>query len=560
MAQGSLADRVGNVVRLAEVVRVLASHGFAHLVRGAGLHQGIPARLLRDLHLLDAPEGEPATRGERLRAVLAELGPTFVKFGQVLSTRSDLLGPELAGELAGLQDRVPPAPEAEVRAQVVAELGAEYPELFASISPEPVAAASISQVYRARLPGGEEVAVKVRRPGIERVIESDLRLLGSIAEWLRHRGEEDDEAIALDPVAVFEEFARALRRELDFSVERRTLEKFGALFATTPSVFVPRCHARWSSGSVLTMDWIDGVRVDDLAAYPGRNSDPRKVARIGCDIVCTQIFEHLVFHADPHPGNLMLLRDDRIAFLDYGMVGRLSRGDVERIADLLRAVQGGDAEAATEGLLGFTATGDVEDKKALTHEVADYLAFEAEDIVAGGQIGKGLDRLTSILRRHRLELAPRVTLLVKALASIETTGRRLDPHLDVLPSLRPHVERILLSRLDPRQLAGDLEHQAADLLRLARELPDEVRTLSRLLRQGKLRLQLGHEKLGHLATVTDRASNRIAFAVISGSLIIGSSLLMTSQAAAPRLGLTGFVAAALLGLGLLVSILRSRDY
>lgn len=556
MAYGPLEERVGNVVRITEVVRVLVHHGFAHLVRASGLADGLPARVLRELKLLSAPSGEPETIGVRLRRVLCELGPTFVKFGQVLSTRPDVLGPEICDELRGLQDDVPAVPFDQIEPVLERELGGKVDELFTAFTRTPLAAASISQVYRARLEGDTEVVVKVRRPGIRDLIESDLRLMRGLAEWTQ-RGEDLDWT---DPVAMVDEFARSIRRELDLGIERRLIERFRENFAESPGVHIPRTYPARSSDGILTLEYIDGVRVDAVDRYPERDSDPEVVARLGCEVVCKQVFEHRLFHADPHPGNVFLTRGNRIAFLDYGMVGRLSRNDVVAMADLLFAVGQADADACVKQLLAFTVTSDVDDRRALVHEVADYLAFEAEDIIAGGRVGRAIEVLIDILRRHRLELAPRFSILMKALATIESTARALDPGIDLLPTLRPWVERILRERYSPREIVGDVGQDVQGMFQLLRELPDDLQDLLRTLRRGRFHAHVELERLGLVVEVVDRASNRIAFGLVSGALIIGSSLLMTTEKAAPNLGFAGFLIAGLLGLGLLLSILRSREY
>jgi len=541
---------------LAEVVQVLVRHGFADLVRRVGLHEGVPAKLLRGMRLLDAPTGEPETFGKRLRTVLTELGPTFVKCGQVLSTRPDLISPEICAELEQLQDRVDTLPFDEIAPVFEQELGATVDELYASFEKTPVAAASLSQVYRAQLETGETVAVKVQRPGIEAVIEADLRLMQGIAEWV----EEHVEDLAwVDPIGIVDEFARSIRRELDFTIEAHTINRFRENFAKTDAVFVPKTYAALSQRRVLTMDWVDGVRLDNLDEYPARNCDPKTVARQGADAVCRQVFEHGLFHADPHPGNILVTRDNQIAFLDYGMIGHIERTDGAAMADLLRAMFREDARASVNAILMLTTTDEPEDLDALEHEMADFMAFEGHSIISGGLVGRGIERATDILRHHHLELAPRFSLLLKALATIETVAHQLDPDMDMVPLLQPHVERLVARRYSPIQLAKETQQNITELVRLGRQLPGDLQQLMRMLRRGRFKIQLNHEGLQKMAAVLDRSSNRIAFGVITGSVIIGSSLLMTTDIGARGLGLAGYLVAGVLGLSLAVSILRSRN-
>ncbi|GMW01785.1 MAG: ABC transporter [Candidatus Hydrogenedentota bacterium] len=557
MPYRSLAKRVGNAVRLAELVQILVKHGFADLVRRLGLHEGLPAKMLRGLRILDVQEDIPETLGSRLRAALTQMGPSFIKFGQILSTRPDLIGVSLCQELTLLQDRVDPYPLERMRPVIEASLGVAMEDLFLEFDATPIAAASLSQVYRARLRNHQPVAVKVQRPGIRDVIRSDVSLLRAIAEWIV---EHVEDLAWMDPVGTVDEFERSILRELDYAIEARTVDQFNENFKGIETVFVPRIYPDACSMQVLTMDWIDGVRVDAVDEYTARNSTPKTVALNGCDILCRQVFEHHLFHADPHPGNIMLLQRNQIAFLDYGMAGFLEKRDVNALAELLLAVLQKNTRRCVEVIELFTTSGEVEDPLTLEHEVAEYVTFEAQSILGGGQVGRALEHVTYILRRHRLQLSPRFSLLMKALMTIESTGRALDPEMDMVPVMRPYIERIVMQKYAPDNLMNEARLNAENFLRLGKDLPDDLRQLMRKLKRGKLNVHLNHEGLERVAAVTDRASNRVAFSVVTGSLIVGSSLLMSTEQAAQTLGLFGFTIAGLLGFGLLISILRSRNY
>ncbi len=557
MPYGTLARRVGNAVRLAEVTRVLWRYGFSDLMARIGIYDSIPAKLLRKLRVITPVGTEPETRGARLRGALIELGPTFVKFGQVLSTRSDLIGKSLSDELTDLQDRVTSVPFDTMRDVIVDTLGAGETELFAEFNPEPVASASLSQVYRARLENGADVAVKLQRPGIRRVIESDLSLIRGIAEWTAEHVADLD---WMDPVGTIDEFERSILRELDFTIEARIIDRFRENYRGIEGVFIPQTYPELSGRTVLTIDWVDGVRLDATEEFPARNSNPKVVAARGCDSVCRQIFEHRLFHADPHPGNIFVTRNNVIAFLDYGMVGNLERTDVLAMADMLRAILEQDARACVQMLLSFTTAGEVENPEAFEHQVSEYLAFEAQAIVAGGEVGKAIEQLTNVLRRHQLQFAPRFSLLMKSMATIESTGHALDPNLDIVPILKPYIERIILERYAPVNLLKEGRQHLASVARLWAEIPTDVRILLRMLRRGRLKITMNHEGLEHLTNVTDRASNRITFGLIAGSLIVGSSLLMFQGSGSWIVGASGFIGAGVLGIALLISILRSRNF
>lgn len=557
MPYRSLAKRVGNVVRLAEVIQILAKHGFADIVRRGGLHEGLPAKVLRQLHLIEPPEKSIETRGARLRAALMELGPTFVKFGQVLSTRPDLIGKKICDDLMELQDRVKALPFDKMAPVIQKNLGAGVKDLYGEFDTDAVASASLSQVYRARTKEGHPVAVKVQRPRAQQTIEADLSLLMSLAEWVT---EHMEEVSWMDLTGAVEEFDRSIKRELDFTVEARIIERFHSNYKEDETVFIPQVYRELSARQVLTMDWVECVRLDALAAFPARNCNPKTIAKLGCDTLCKQVFDFRLFHADPHPGNIQVLRDNRIVFLDYGMVGNLERVDVVAIADLLRSIFYEDSHSCVRALLLFTTAIDVEDRTALEHEVGEFIAFEAQAVVNSGELGKAIERVTRILRKHKLQLAPRYSLLLKALATVESSGHQLDPDLDMIPIIRPYVERIVEERFSPLALAKEARKNLSALLRMGQQLPADVQQLLRLLRHGKLKMTMNHEGLDRLANVTDRASNRITFGLIAGSLIIGSSLLMFQDVGGGQIGLAGFVVAGILGVFLLISILRSRNF
>lgn len=556
MPYRTLTKRVGNAVRLAEVVQILVKHGFADVIQRMGLHEGLPAKVLRSLRIMEATPQPGRTQAARLQKALTELGPTFVKAGQVLSTRPDLVGTRMAAELSALQDRVEPLPFDEMQPAIEASLEGKLSDLFASFDPVPVAAASLSQVYRARLHSGVDVAVKAQRPGVRAVIQADLSLMRTVAEWVF---EHMEERVWIDPVGVVEEFERTVQRELNFLIEQRTIDRFRALYENDAHLFVPRTYPDLCTPLVLTMDWIDGVRVDDLAAYPARNSDPRQVALAGCQVLCRQVFEHRFFHADPHPGNIFLLRDNRFALLDYGMVGHLERADVLAMADLLAGVFHQDADECLQAVLAFTVSGEIPEPDALRHEIADYIAFEAQAVLAGGLVGKAMEQVSAIMHRHHLTLAPRYSLLLKALGTIESTAHQLDSKLDVASVIQPYVERMMLRRYAPSYLVQELRHDAQGMVRLMRAAPGDLLQLLAKLRRGRLMIHLQHEKLDRLAAVLDRASNRVTVGLIAGSIIVGSSLLVATQTAR-SLGVGGFLVAGILGLVLVVSILRSRNY
>ena len=395
----------------------------------------------------------------------------------------------------------------------------------------------------------------MQRPDIEKVIESDLSLMRSAAEWIADHLEETR---MFDPVGIVDEFTRSIRREMDFTIEAMVVEQFGRNFADDPRVVIPRIHRPHCSRKLLMMEWIDGVRADSLGDYPGRNSDPRTVAVQGCEILCKMVFEHRLFHADPHPGNIFLVRDNRIAFLDLGMAGHLEEADILLISDLFHAIFRGDSKACMEAVLQLTTQGDPERPEALLHELAEFIAFEAPSIISGGQALRGIEATVQIMRRHNLEPAPRFSLLIKGLATIEVVGRSLHPDLDMLPILQPYLQKLFLTRYSPANLMAQAQAQAGSLARLGRQAPEDITVLLRQLRRGKLKFQIHHEHLENLSNTIDRSSKRNAVAMVIAALVVGSSLLVTTNSSMVHLGVVGYIVAGVFGFMLVISILWGK--
>ncbi len=552
-----LGQHTVNAVRLAEVLQVLVRHGFADLLRRAGFHDGLPARVLYGLNLKNAPSGEPATFGQRMRAALAELGPTFIKLGQVLSTRPDIVGAGIAQALAELQDRVPPVPFEAMADTLELALGDRIENVFTHFDKEAVASASLSQVYHATLKSGEEVAVKIQRPGVRKTIESDLGLMRQVAEWMDSRS---DENRWFDAPGIVTEFERSVHREMDFEIEAGIVKLFREKLKHRSDVLIPQVYEDYGNPTVLVMEWVDGVRVDQFDEYEARNCDREAIALLAANLVCELVFELRVFHADPHPGNIFITRDNRLALLDLGMAGHIEVADVTAIADLFLAVFYQDSSECVSAMLNLTPSRMVENREAFEHEIAEFIAFEAQSILSGGQVARGVERAIQILRTHRLELAPRFSLLLKALATIETVGRTLVPDFDFVMVLQPYVEHMVRERYDPLRMVKDMRRDARSLLRLSGRVPEDLGSLLQQLRQGRLKILVQHEKLEKLAATIDRASNRQAVSMITGALIVGSSFIIAEDAPMRQVGIAGFIFAGMLGCALVISILWSRKF
>lgn len=550
---------VRDLGRLQQIASVLVGYGFGDMVRRIGL-AGALERAGRLLHWQDPQAMAHMAPPERVRRALEDLGPTFVKLGQVLATRVDLFGPEWIAELGKLQNAVPPLPFERVRPQLVEDLGAEPEAVFAQLDEAPIAAASLAQTHRAWLADGTAVVLKIRRPGIRDTVEADLRLLARLAEIV--------EAQAPDlhryrPREVVQQFAQSLRRELDFAAECRNAERIAANFAGHDEIVVPRVHWQWTSERLNVQDFVAGIPGPDLAAVDASGMDRKRLAQVGAGIVLKMVLEDGFFHADPHPGNIFYLSGERIGVIDFGMVGRVSEQRRIQIVQLLHGLVEREAEAVTDVLMEWGEGAWEADETRLQADIGafvdQYRGVPLKDLRMGAML---LD-VTTILRDHGLSLPPDLALMIKAFLTLEGFGRQLDPDFDMAGAARPYVEKVLLARYSPRALLRRGRRGAIDALELAGDLPRELRRLLRAARRGRLNMQIEVTSLKAFGEQVDRAANRLTMGVVTAALVIGSSIVMNSAGGGVpsrwllALGVGGFVGAALTGLWILLSIWRS---
>jgi ubiquinone biosynthesis protein len=542
--------------RYREVAAILAKHGFGDLLHMLRLDHFVEAGLQSLLRRQTAFDS--ASRPERVRLAIEDLGPTFIKAGQYLSTRSDLLPAEYLRALAKLQDTVPPFPGEEARSIVEEDLGAPLSRLFKRFERRPLAAASIAQIHEAELPGGERVVVKVERPDIRRIVAVDLEIMSHLAamaerhlEGWRWR----------KPERIVSEIARTLGQEMDFSLEASHVERFARQFADDPTVYAPKVHRELSSARVLTLEKLEGVKADDLAALERAGLDPRIVAeRLGRHYLA-MIFVHGFFHADPHPGNLLVLPGHVIGYLDFGMMGRLDRPTRETLADIVLAIVERDETALARGLLALADYDEEPDRRAFQSDVAEIMDQYAYRPLSEWSLGRALKQFFDTSARYRVRVPAELFLMVKALTELESLTRTLDPSFDAVSVAAPVIRRVHEERLKPRRLAEAVAEAGRETLRLLSSAPADLREILRQARRGRFLIEFEHKGLEPALSSLDQVSNRLAFSLLLGALIIGSSLLV--HAAIPpfwggvsALGLGGFILSALMALWLIAAIVR----
>lgn len=540
-------DLLSHAGRAKDILSALARHGFSNLLNQMDLPPGIWQRLLPTPPAPHRPE-------ERLRLAAEELGPAFVKLGQILSMRPDLLPHSYIVELRKLQSQVQPLPFDEFRATLVAELGREPEEIFSEFDSTPAASASLAQVYFARLKdGGESVAVKIQKPGVERTVQIDLDL----AAWLAAQVHKHIESLRpLDLPAAIEEARQAMLRELDFRTEARNQEYFNALNPHPEQVFAPRLFPALCTHRVLVMERIAGRPVND----PGLPPDQRRaLAGYGAQSLVRQILLSGFFHADPHAGNVLVTPDGRLCFLDWGLAGHLTRRLRRALADFWVAAVEQDAERIVQIAADLAPATARPDLRAMEKEVTLALREELNFTVGEPQLGRAMLRLLHIFGRNGIALSRDYSLMAKAVFSIEEVGRALDPEFDLRRHMPPILGELFRERADPRNLARRAREVLHEALLGLQDFPGELRRLVRRFEQENPTVNLQHRGLERLDDSLRVAANRIALGVVVGSLIIGSSLLVTTRAST-TLGLVGYVISALFGLYVIWDIIRHRRH
>ena len=543
--------------RYRQILTILFKYGFGDLLEMLKIDQYIEVGLQmisknREVRL------ERLTKPQGLRMVFEELGPTYIKLGQILSTRPDLIPMEFVEELTKLQDHVPAFSFDQVRKVIASEFNKPLEDIFEQLDEVPLASASIGQVHRAILKDGEEVAVKFQRPGIRRIIEVDLEIMLHLATLAERHIEE----LALHrPVKIVEEFARTLEKEIDYKIEATNMERAARHFLDDPHVYIPKVYRQATTSRVLTTEFIDGIKISNVAQLKAAGLDPRVITARGADLVLKQVFDHCFFHADPHPGNIFVLPDNVICLLDFGMAGIVDRRTRDDFVDLMESIIHRNEARAAQVLLKLTSRDKEPDRRLLEREVADFMGRHLYKPLKDIELGKLLQQLLELATNFRLRIPPDIFLMMKALGTVEGVGRMLDPEFDMIARATPFITRVKLERFKPERIAGDAFELGSQLLQFLRQFPNQVLDLTNMIRQEKLGLQIEHRGLENMLATHDRISNRISFSILIAALIIGSALIVISETpplvyGISLIGILLFFAAAIMGIWLLVAILK----
>ena len=541
------------ITRLREIAGILAGFGFGELFA----HIPFPGKIM-----LPKARKEKLKHPQpvRLRMALEELGTTYIKLGQFVSTRPDIVPAAYIKELSKLRDKVEPLGFDQIQEVLSGDWGDRWQDRFRSFSREPVGAASIAQVYKACLPDGKKVAVKVRRARIMKQVSGDLNIIMFLARFIERRYEN---LRFLNPVKLAEEFSRNLKRELDFKREAIIMKRFRQNHRDIKDlVIIPEIIEELSTEKILVMEFIEGLSLEkaDLST-PER----KRLARLGAEVLSRQILRDGFFHADPHSGNLLYTRDGRLSYLDFGMIGRLSRRMRNELVDLLLAAHTNEPEAILQELLILADVRKEVDRETLVREIMEvsdrYLNISLEEV----SVGRAMFDIFEIIRRHAITVHPAYTSVVRAILTAEETARSLDSRINLLEEIAPQLRRLFFARYRPESLWVNARILGKDIYRFINDMPSQMGQIMRKLKTGQLEIEFRHIGLEGLIRALDRLSGRVSFSLVIASLIVGSSLIMHVRAGPfifgmPALGFIGYTLSVLFAIWLLWSIIRSRKF
>jgi ubiquinone biosynthesis protein len=559
---GGIRRAFARLQRYRHIMAVLIKYGFEELAGMVGRHLKVGFGS-KGVSLTTRREIAQASLARRARLAMEELGPTFIKLGQLLSTRPDLLPAEFIAELEKLQDNVSPEKYPRIREEIKFQLGAYPEDIFERFDIEPIAAASIAQVHRARTKEGFEVVVKVRRPDIVKTIAAELGILRDLAKLAKGRIAPIE---AFDPQRMIQEFAHAVHKETDLANERRNQQRFIRNFANDTTVHIPKVFEQYCSEGILTMEYIDGIKPSQTEKLKNAGMDLKLLAKNGAGFVLKQVFDYGFFHTDPHPGNFLVISPNVLVQLDFGQCGQLTAEDRLLMQYIVLAVVDGDVWRIVHGLERAEMLGEqaspaelVRDMEAILNA---YSGLPLKDVPFREALGKAFD----VIRRHQLGAPRDFTLMLKSLMTIESFARSLDPDFQIIECLKPYARKFALEQINPKHLFDQMKKAAMGAGELATRLPEDVSAIISKFRRGQFKMHIHHDHLEELEKTLDTSSNRISFAVIIAALLIGSSMLISQKGTVLGLislqafGVLGYVVAMSMGFWLLVSILRSRKY
>lgn len=552
-------QRYRYIKRYREIAEIFIRHGFGFLVERFDLHQFLPYKR-KFRHLSD--ESDQVNIPRRLRSVLEDLGPTFIKLGQLLSIRPDLLPEEYIEELENLQDKVPSFSFKEVKERVEKDLKAPLETFFKEFEEEPLAAASIGQVHRAITTKGQRVVVKIQRPKVKEVIDMDLAIMQNLAHMVRERFFVNP---LYDPEEIVHEFASSIKQELDYRNEGRNTQRFQKNFRDDSKIKIPSVYWDLTTNKILTMEEIVGIKILDIKRVKEAGHDCTRLARIGAEAFMKQVLFDGFFHGDPHPGNIFVTGNGNLGMVDFGVTGRVSEGDLEIFASVFIGIIRRDAKSVARALFEIGEFGETINQRSfhkdLEELIDDYYGVSLKDI----RVGELLMKIFTLAKKYQIKLPGDLIVLARALMTMEGGGKRLDPDFDVFQVAEPFAQELIRRRMLPQNVLERLVDDLSDVASVLRTLPYDIQHLIKLMVRNKLSVEFRHTNLEGFISRLDIISNRISISLIISALLVASSLIIDSElgpmvSGLPLLGITGYILAGFLGIWLVLSILRSGRF
>lgn len=546
--------------RYREIIGILVKYGLQDMLNDAGV--SVRAKVVEAFLSQSTIDNiHNHTKWERIRMAVEELGTTYIKLAQILSNRPDVIPLELVAEFEKLQTKVPPFPSDQARVIIEEEIGAKIEDVFASFIDEPFASASIAQVHKAKLKDGSPVVLKVCRPSIIEKIELDIIIM----KYIAHQMEERNYMANLDPVGIVRAFDKAIHKEVDLTHEGYNLARFASNFEKSKIVYVPKYYPQYTTRKLLTMEFIDGVHPYDVKGLERIGASGHELAKNGMFALFEQIFEHGFFHADPHPGNMFAMPGNKVCFIDFGMMGVVLKHDIEFFADIVYGVTSKNSARLIWGLQNIAVSQQFEGNKSFEYEVEDlindYHSLAADKV----NMTELFNRLLELVNKYAIKMPPDYFLLSKCLVTIEGVGHRLDPSLNIIEELTPHINKTLAEEFSPINIAKRVFGSARDTFALLESLPHDIREIVGKVKKGELKVSIQHEGLDDVTRKIDLASNRIAGGFIIGCILMASAILIAvnfpplyKNISVP--GGLGFLLSNILGIRMLFTIFRSRKY
>jgi len=543
--------------RFGEILSILVGHGFGDFL--GQLNYGRYRRVVPPFLKRKPPRYLEENRWDRIRMALEDLGPTFIKLGQFFSNRPDILPKGLIDSLEKLQDATRATEFSTIESHINTSLSKEARGQIATIDPTPLASASIAQVHRAQLLDGSEIALKILKPNLYKAISTDVAILHYLASLIEKRFELFR---ALNITLLIEEFERTIMREINFRYEAGSIMRFRANFSKNPDIYAPKLYTELCNEKILAMEYINGVKVSHIDKLKQMNIDTTLIAKKGAVAVLDQIFQHGLFHADPHPGNIIITPEGAICFIDFGAMGIIPPTLQNQLSTILYGIVNNDPDRIIKSLSRISKS-PIKNRELLEYDLLEFMQQHTPTDLKSMQMREILNDFVQIISKHNIKILPGFFMLLKSLITMEGVGRKLDPSFSITEYVRPQVKKILLKQNSLKTLPFDAYFNLGEILLLLRDLPFESREFIRMAKNGLFKMQFEHRGLEPLLKMLDILVNRMVFAIVLSAIIIGSSLVVLADIPpkigdVPVIGIAGFSLAALIGFVLLFSILRKN--